>query len=128
MTDKTNARIYKIESLLTRQEMKEFETMKTMYEMGSGPLIRWSLFNKHVTVSSKAIDERVLFDIEQIMASNGKIGSNLNQISKHLNEGESASMQLLGEIHASISDLYKTNHKLTQLYKQVYGDNKTYFQ
>ena len=67
----------------------------------------------------------VVADNEQLKKLNaeiGKIGSNLNQIAKHLNQGGVRSMILQDRVHECIDKLFDLMRQVMELAGDYYGD------
>lgn len=67
----------------------------------------------------------VVADNEQLKKLNGeigKIGSNLNQIAKHLNQGGVRSMILQDRVHECIDKLFDLRRQVMELAGDYYGD------
>ena len=56
-------------------------------------------------------------DIKPVLAQMGKIGSNLNQIARYLNEGGSPGDGLKKDIRSCIDGLHETRKKLAELWE-----------
>lgn len=70
----------------------------------------------------------VVADNEQLKKLNGeigKIGSNLNQIAKHLNQGGVRSMILQDRVHECIDKLFDLRRQAMELAGDYYGDIET---
>ena len=70
----------------------------------------------------------VVADNEQLKKLNaeiGKIGSNLNQIAKHLNQGGVLSMILQDRVHECIDKLFDLRRQVMELAGDYYGDIET---
>ena len=110
----------------TDNELAKLKDQAELHHMNTSELIRWALFDKGVTLH---VNESDLIDnLEKILAQYGKIGSNLNQIARYLNEGGVLSDQLKNEIRSMISDLYNINTTLTKKFEEHYGNSKTHFE
>lgn len=67
----------------------------------------------------------IVADNEQLKKLNaeiGKIGSNLNQIAKHLNQGGVRSMILQDRVHECIDKLFDLRRQVMELAGDYYGD------
>ena len=67
----------------------------------------------------------IVADNEQLKKLNaeiGKIGSNLNQIAKHLNQGGVRSMILQERVHECIDKLFDLRRQVMELAGDYYGD------
>ena len=70
----------------------------------------------------------IVADNEQLKKLNaeiGKIGSNLNQIAKHLNQGGVRSMILQERVHECIDKLFDLRRQVMELAGDYYGDIET---
>lgn len=70
----------------------------------------------------------IVADNEQLKKLNaeiGKIGSNLNQIAKHLNQGGVRSMILQDRVHECIDKLFDLRRQVMELAGDYYGDIET---
>lgn len=70
----------------------------------------------------------VVADNEQLKKLNaeiGKIGSNLNQIAKHLNQGGVRSIILQDRVHECIDKLFDLRRQVMELAGDYYGDIET---
>ncbi len=113
----------------TRISVSEYEEWKHRADLAGitvAEYIRSCVRNGRINIIIKnEIEIKPLADIAQ---QYGKIGSNLNQIARYLNEGGTLSDQLKLEIRSMISDLYSINTELTRLYEVHYGNSKTHFE
>lgn len=74
------------------------------------------------------LEFQVVADNEQLKKLNreiGKIGSNLNQIAKYLNQGGIRSMILQDRIHECIDKLFDLRRQVMELAGDHYGNIKT---
>ena len=62
-------------------------------------------------------------DIKPLLGQIGKIGSNLNQIARHLNDGGSLTGGLKSEIRKSIEELRQARESLSSLWVNCNGNH-----
>ena len=60
------------------------------------------------------------------VAQYGKIGSNLNQIARYLNEYGIPYNALSGEVRAAVSDLAALKFEVLKVIGEAYGNDKAY--
>ena len=65
-------------------------------------------------------------DLRKLVSEYGKIGSNLNQIAKHVNSGGSQSRAIKNEIHQCITDLFLLRKEVLKLAGGMNGNRKTH--
>ena len=73
-------------------------------------LPRTEYVRKLITDGKPVIHQKIVFDSEELLSvlgDMGKIGSNLNQIARHLNGGGHLDAQLKNEIYQGVIALYK---------------------
>ena len=61
--------------------------------------------------------------MERIIAEYGKIGSNLNQIARHLNEGGTATSHIVEEVRSAALDLADLKYEILKIVGDAYGNN-----
>ena len=71
-------------------------------------------------------DDTLLAAVGKLTAEYGKIGSNLNQIARHLNEYDMSYPGLANEVRAAIADLATLKYEVTQKVGDAIGDVQTY--
>ena len=64
--------------------------------------------------------------LRELVGQYGKIGSNLNQIAKYFNTGETHSQAMENEIHQCISDLFLLRKNVLEMAGDFHGGTKTH--
>ena len=77
-----------------------------------------------ITVSP--VNEELLSAIGKLTAEYGKIGSNLNQIARYLNEYGTHYHALPGDVKAALSDLAALKFEVLQKVGEAVGNIQTY--
>ena len=77
-----------------------------------------------ITVSP--VNDELLAAVGKLTAEYGKIGGNLNQIARTLNEWHSPYPQLAGEVRAAVSDLAALKFEVLQKVGDAVGNIQTY--
>ena len=73
-----------------------------------------------------AVNDELLSAIGKLTAEYGRIGSNLNQIARTLNEWHSPYPQLAGEVRAAASDLAALKFDVLEKVGETVGNVQTY--
>lgn len=71
-------------------------------------------------------NEELLTAVSKLIAEYGKIGSNLNQIARHLNSGGMFYQELAWELRELVADLIVLKYDILKIVGKAYGNNKTY--
>ena len=74
----------------------------------------------------RQINDELLAAVGKLTAEYGRIGGNLNQIARTLNEWHSPYPQLAGEIRAAVSDLAALKFEVLQKVGDAVGNIQTY--
>ena len=72
------------------------------------------------------VNDELLAAVGKLTAEYGRIGSNLNQIARTLNEWHSPYPQLAGEVRAAVSDLAALKFEVLQKVGDAVGNIQTY--
>ena len=73
-----------------------------------------------------AVNDELLSAIGKLTAEYGRIGSNLNQIARTLNEWHSPYPQLAGEVRTAASDLAALKFDIQEKVGEAVGNVQTY--
>lgn len=106
-TYNTPKRTHIVKTRLDDEEHSFFMEQLKNYEMSQAEFIREAISGatiRPVIVASLVSDE-LLSAIGKLTAEYGRIGNNLNQIARHLNEWHSPYPQLAAELRNAASDL-----------------------
>lgn len=117
-----------IKTRLTEAERANFEDKCAALSMSQSEYIRQAIFYSHIspTIHVSAVSDELLAAIGSLTAEYGKIGSNLNQIARHLNEYGAPYNALSGEVRAAVSDLAALKFEVLQKVGEAVGNDKTY--
>ena len=77
-----------------------------------------------ITISP--VNEKLLSAVGQLTAQLGKIGNNLNQIARYLNEHGVPYYTLYGDVQSAISDLTDLKFEILRKVGDAVGDVQTY--
>lgn len=88
-----------------------------------------SEYCRHLATDHKiTVHREIVFDSRELLkelGDMGKIGSNLNQIAHHLNEGLPMYEDLKKEIYRCITDIKEIRDNIRKVTGEYRGDNKT---
>ena len=108
-----------VKTRMTEEEYAEFAQRLSAYHMSQAEFIRQA-----ITVSP--VNDELLAAVGKLTAEYGRIGGNLNQIARTLNEWHSPYPQLAGEVRAAVSDLAALKFEVLQKVGDAVGNIQTY--
>lgn len=124
----TPHRTHIIKTRVTEEEHADFMERLTAYGMSQSEFIRQAITGatvKPIIIVSPVNDE-LLAAVGKLTAEYGRIGGNLNQIARTLNEWHSPYPQLAGEVRAAVSDLAALKFEVLQKVGDAVGNIQTY--
>ena len=110
-----------VKTRMTEEEYAEFAERLSAYNMSQAEFIRQAITGaaiRPIITVSPVNDE--------LLAEYGRIGGNLNQIARTLNEWHSPYPQLAGEVRAAVSDLAALKFEVLQKVGDAVGNIQTY--
>ena len=81
---------------------------------------------REIKIKRSPINDELLAAVGKLTAEYGRIGGNLNQIARTLNEWHSPYPQLAGEVRAAVSDLAALKFEVLQKVGDAVGNIQTY--
>ena len=117
-----------IKSRLTENERADFEERCATLQMSQSEYIRQAVFYSRITPVIRVSQncEELLDAVSSLTAAYGKIGSNLNQIARYLNEGSPPYQGLAAELRGAAADLAALKFDVLKVIGEAYGNDKTY--
>ena len=117
-----------VKTRLTDKEYEQFTKYHTSLQMSQSQFIRLAIthLNVHPVIRVSCADDQLLADVGRLIAEYGKIGSNLNQIARHLNEYGTPYAELALEVRNVVADLADLKFELLQKVGDAVGDVQTY--
>ncbi|WP_195637787.1 plasmid mobilization protein [Enterocloster bolteae] len=117
-----------IKTRLTEAERADFEQRCSTLSMSQSEYIRQAIFYSCITpvIRVNQNSEELLTSVSSLVAQYGKIGSNLNQIARYLNEGSSPYQGLSRELREAAADLAALKFDVLKVIGEAYGNDKTY--
>lgn len=117
-----------IKTRLTEAERADFEQRCSTLSMSQSEYIRQAIFYSRITpvIRVSQNSEELLTSVSSLVAQYGKIGSNLNQIARYLNEGSPPYQGLAAELWGAAADLAALKFDVLKVIGEAYGNDKTY--
>lgn len=114
--------------MLTDEEYEAFSERCKTYGMSQAEMIRQSITGAviHPIIKVSAASDELLSSVGRMTSEYGKIGSNLNQIARFLNETHAPYSNLAEDIRTAISDLAKLKFEVLEKVGDAVGNDQTY--
>ena len=114
--------------LTARIEYAEFAERLSAYNMSQAEFIRQAITGAAIRpiITVSPVNDELLAAVGKLTAEYGRIGGNLNQIARTLNEWHSPYPQLAGEVRAAVSDLAALKFEVLQKVGDAVGNIQTY--
>ena len=117
-----------VKTRMTEEEYAEFAERLSACNMSQAEFIRQAVFYSRISpvIRVTAHSEEMLTAISSLVAQYGKIGSNLNQIARYLNEYGAPYNALSSEVRAAVSDLAALKFEVLKVIGEAYGNDQAY--
>ena len=127
-TYNTPKRNHIIKTRLDDDEHTEFLRRMELYGMSQSEFIRQAVSGAPVKpiITVHPVNDQLLSVIGKLTAEYGRIGNNLNQIARYLNEYGVPYNALSGEVRVAISDLAALKFEVLQKVGEAVGNIQTY--
>ena len=124
----TPHRRHVVKTRMTDEEYADFTGRLAAYEISQSEFIRQAIRKATIRpiVTVSPVNDGLLAALSKLTAEYGKIGGNLNQIARTLNEWHSLYPQLAGEVRAAVSDLAALKFEVLQKVGDAVGNIQTY--
>ena len=124
----TPHRRHVVKTRMTDEEYADFTGRLAAYEISQSEFIRQAITGAAIRpiITVSPINDELLAAVGKLTAEYGRIGGNLNQIARTLNEWHSPYPQLAGEVRAAVSDLAALKFEVLQKVGEAVGDTQTY--
>lgn len=124
----TPKRSFVIKTRLTEEEHAEFMKILKACDMSQAEFIRQAIDGIPIKpiVNVGCVDDKFLETVGKLTAEYGKIGSNLNQIARSLNEWRTPYPQLAAKVRAAVSDLAALKFEILEKVGEAVGNVQTY--
>ena len=124
----TPHRCHVVKTRMTKEEYADFTERLKNYDMSQAEFIRQAITRATIRpiVTVSPVNDELLAAVGKLTAEYGRIGGNLNQIARTLNEWHSPYPQLAGEVRAAVSDLAALKIEVLQKVGDAVGNIQTY--
>lgn len=127
-TYNTPKRNHIIKTRLDDEEHAEFLRRMELYGMNQSEFIRQAVSGAPVKpiITVHPVNDQLLSAIGKLTAEYGRIGNNLNQIARSLNEWHSPYPEMAKELRNSAADLAALKYEVLQKVGDALGNIQTY--
>ena len=127
-TYNTPKRTHLVKTRLDDAEHEEFLKRIELYGMNQSEFIRQSISDAPVKpiITVHPVNDELLSALGKLTAEYGRIGSNLNQIARHLNEWHSPYPDMAKELQDASTDLAMLKYDVLQKVGDALGNIQTY--
>ena len=117
-----------VKTRLTEEEYAEFSERVSLCKMSQAEFIRQALTKSRIrpVITVSPVNDELLSAVGKLTAEYGKIGGNLNQIARCLNEYGAPYNTLSGEVKAAIAELAALKFEVLQKVGEAVGNIQTY--
>ncbi len=124
----TPHRSHVVKTRMTEEEYADFAARLAPYDMSQAEFIRQVITRATIrpVVNVSAVNDELLAAIGRLTAEYGKIGGNLNQIARTLNEWHSPYPAMAKELREAAADLAALKFEVLQKVGEAVGDTQTY--
>ena len=124
----TPKRNHIIKTRLDDEEHAEFLRRMELYGMSQSEFIRQAVSGAPVKpiITVHPVNDQLLSAIGKLTAEYGRIGNNLNQIARSLNEWHSPYPEMAKELRDSAADLAALKYEVLQKVGDALGNIQTY--
>ncbi len=110
-----------IRARLTQDEKDDFDDRLASSGLSQSDFIRQAVFHSKINLTIRT--ECSIEQMERMIAEYGKIGSNLNQIARHLNQDGNATKEIVEEVRSAALDLADLKYEILKIVGDAYGNN-----
>ena len=113
---------------MTEEEYADFTARLAVYDISQAEFIRQAITRATIRpiVTVSPVNDELLAAVGQLTAEYGKIGGNLNQIARALNEYGAPYNTLSVEVRAAIADLAALKFEVLRKAGEAVGNIQTY--
>ena len=124
----TPHRTHVVKTRLTDEEHELFLNQCRTYGISQSEMLRQSMTRLQIkpVIHVSAVNDELLSAVGKLIAEYGKIGGNLNQIARALNEYGTPYNTLSVEVRAAISDLAALKFEVLRKVGDAVGNIQTY--
>ena len=117
-----------VKTRMTEEEYAEFAERLSAYNMSQAEFIRQAITGAAIRpiITVSPINDELLAAVGKLTAEYGRIGGNLNQIARYLNEYGAPYNALSGEVRAAIADLAALKYEVLKKVGDAVGNTQTF--
>ena len=117
-----------VKTRMTKEEYAEFAQRLSAYNMSQAEFIRQAITGAAIRpiITVSPVNDELLAAVGKLTAEYGRIGGNLNQIARYLNEYGVPYNTLSGEVRAAIADLAALKYEVLQKVGDAVGNTQAY--
>lgn len=117
-----------IKTRVTEEEHADFMERLSLYGMNQSEFIRQAITGTIVRpiITVSPVNDELVAAIGKLTSEYGKIGGNLNQIARFLNEHGSPYDDLSKEVRVALSDLAALKYQMLKNIGDAIGNTQTY--
>ena len=117
-----------VKTRLTDEEYADFTARLAPYGMSQSEFIRQAITRATIRpiVTVSPVNDELLAAVGKLTAEYGRIGSNLNQIARAINDWHNPYPQLAAEVRAAASDLAALKFEVLEKVGEAVGNVQTY--
>ena len=113
--------------IMLRLTATEYEIVSESAKAAHLPLaeyVRKQIMKQKVTAKYEIVAD--LPELKKLVAEFGKIGSNLNQIARHFNQGGIHSQKMRQAINRCIAQIYEMKYEVVKMARDFHGDTQAH--
>ena len=117
-----------VKTRMTEEEYADFTERVKFCGISQSEFIRRAIENAIIkpVITVSPVNEKLLSTVGQLIAQLGKIGGNLNQIARFLNEHGMPYNSLSGDVRSAISDLADLKFEILRKVGDAIGNIQTF--
>ena len=117
-----------VKTRMTEEEYAEFAQRLSAYNMSQAEFIRQAIIGAAIRpiITVSPVNDELLSAVGKLTAEYGRIGGNLNQIARYLNEYGAPYNALSGEVRAAIADLAALKYEVLKKVGDAVGNTQAY--
>ena len=117
-----------VKTRLSEDEYADFTARLVPYGISQSEFLRQAIRRTVIrpVIHVSAVNDELLSAVGKLVAEYGRIGGNLNQIARYLNEYGAPYNALSGEVRAAIADLAALKYEVLQKVGDAVGNTQAY--